>query len=97
MQSEDGSIIYECLNGKSDVFGVLVDKYKAGIYAYVYGKLGSFQDAQDVTQEVFEHAYRGLHDLRRWERFAFWLYRIAASRCKMWIRSQSNRSGVISW
>lgn len=91
MQTEDGSIIYECLSGDSDAFGILVDKYKAGIYAYTYGKLGNFQDAQDVTQEVFEHAYRGLSGLRRWERFAFWLYRIAANRCKMWIRYHSRR------
>jgi RNA polymerase sigma factor (sigma-70 family) len=91
MQTEDGSIIHQCLNGESEAFGVLVDKYKAGIYAFVYGKLGSFQDAQDVTQEVFEHAYRGLRSLRRWERFAFWLFRIASNRCKMWARSQSRR------
>ena len=33
MRSEDGSIIYECLNGEPDAFGMLVDKYKEGIYA----------------------------------------------------------------
>ena len=52
MRTDDGSIIYECLNGEPEAFGVLVDKYKEGIYAYVYHKLGDFQDAQDVAQEV---------------------------------------------
>jgi DNA-directed RNA polymerase specialized sigma24 family protein len=32
---------------------VLVDKYREGIYAYAYAELRDFQDAQDVTQEVF--------------------------------------------
>ncbi|MFC1715471.1 RNA polymerase sigma factor [Candidatus Poribacteria bacterium] len=91
MQSEDGSIIHECLNGETEVFGLLVDKYREGIYAFVYGKLRDFQNAQDVTQEVFLQAYRDLRSLRRWESFVFWLYRIASTRCKLWVRSQSRR------
>jgi RNA polymerase sigma factor (sigma-70 family) len=91
MRSEDGGIIHECLNGETEAFGLLVDKYKEGIYAFVYGKLRDFQNAQDVTQEVFLQAYRDLRSLRRWESFVFWLYRIASTRCKMWIRTQSRR------
>ena len=32
---------------------MLVDKYKEGVYAYVYNELRNLHDAQDVTQEVF--------------------------------------------
>jgi RNA polymerase sigma-70 factor (ECF subfamily) len=92
MRTDDGSIIYECLNGEPGAFGVLVDKYKEGIYASVYDKLRDFQDAQDVTQEVFLQAYRGLRSLRRWESFGFWLYRIAYARCSQWLRTESRRA-----
>ena len=71
MQTEDGRIIYRCLNGEPESFGLLVDKYKAGIYAFVYAKLLNFQDAQDVTQEVFLQAYCSLYRLKRWESFVF--------------------------
>ncbi len=91
MRTEDGSIIQECLNGESEAFGVLVDKYKAGIYAFACAKLGDFRDAQDVTQEVFLQAYRDLRSLRRWESFAFWLYRIAYTHCAQLIRARSKR------
>jgi len=91
MRTEDGCIIQECLNGKPEAFGMLVDKYKAGIYAFVYGRLRNFQDAQDVTQEVFEQAYRSLRNLRRWESFVFWLYRIARNLCANWFQDQSRR------
>ena len=77
MRTEDGCIIRRCLEGEPEAFGLLVDKYKAGVYAFVYVKLRNFQDAQDVTQEVFLQAYRGLRSLRRWESSASWLYRIA--------------------
>ena len=91
MRTEDGYIICECLNGKPEAFGMLVDKYKAGIYAFVYVQIGDFHSAQDVTQEVFIHAYRNLSSLRRWESFVSWLYRIASRRCKLWIRAESRR------
>jgi len=91
MRTEDGCIIRECLNGKPEAFGVLVDKYKEGIYAFVYAQLRNFHDAQDVTQEVFVEAYRGLRSLRRWESFGFWIYRIARRRCLLWFRARSKR------
>ena len=70
VRTEDGYIVSKCLNGESEALGLLVDKYKESIYAFVYAKLrdrGSrnFQDAQDVTQEVFIKAYKKLRSLRR--------------------------------
>jgi len=91
MRTEDGSIIHECLNGKPQAFGVLVDKYREGIYAFAFAELRNFQDAQDVTQEVFLQAYRDLRSLRRRESFAFWLYRIAHRRCVQCCRDRSRR------
>ena len=58
MQTEDGQIIYQCCNGDSAMFGFLVDKYREGVYALAYSKLGNFHDAQDITQETFIKAFR---------------------------------------
>jgi RNA polymerase sigma factor (sigma-70 family) len=91
MQTDDGRIIQDCLGGKPQAFGILVDKYKEGVYAYIYAELRDFHDAQDVTQEVFLQAYRDLRSLRRWESFSFWLYRIAYRRCIQWFRVNSRR------
>ena len=91
MRTEDGSIIQACLNGEPEAFGILVDKYKAGIFAFIYANIHNLHDAQDISQEVFLQAYRNLHSLRRWESFTFWLYRIAFNYCKKWLSQQSKR------
>ncbi len=91
MRTEDGYLIYKCLNGDPAAFGLLVDKYKGSIYALAYSKLGNFHDAEDVTQEVFIKAFQKLRALRRWDSFYAWLYAITANLCKQWIRSQSKR------
>jgi RNA polymerase sigma factor (sigma-70 family) len=94
MLTEDGSIIQACLNGESEAFGILVDKYKAGIYAFIYAKIRDFHDAQDLTQEVFLQAYRNLGSLRRMESFAFWLYRIASNHCKRWLKNRAKNADL---
>jgi RNA polymerase sigma-70 factor (ECF subfamily) len=60
VQTEDGHIIRQCLDGNPAAFGFLVDKYKASVYAFAYSELGNFHDAEDVTQEVFIRAYQKL-------------------------------------
>jgi RNA polymerase sigma factor (sigma-70 family) len=91
MRTEDGYIINKCLNGDSAAFGLLVDKYKEGIYALAYSKLHNFHDAEDVTQEVFIKAYQKLNSLKRWENFLAWLYAITSNLCKDRIRTQARR------
>jgi len=91
MRTEDGYIIQQCLDGDKTAYGFLVDKYKRSVYASAYSRVKDFQDAQDITQEVFIKAYKELHTLRRWDNFMGWLYRITANLCKNLLRSKSKR------
>lgn len=91
MRTEDGYIIYRCLNGDPTAFGFLIDKYKAGVYASAYERLRNFHDAEDIAQEAFFKAYRSLRTLKRWDSFASWLYRITLNLCTDWIRGEARR------
>ena len=91
MRTEDGYLIHKCLNGDTEAFGFLVDKYRASVYASAYAMLLNFHDAEDASQEVFIKAYKNLRSLRRWDSFASWLYRITANTCKERVRAASRR------
>jgi len=91
MRTEDGYIINKCLNGDKEAFGLLVDKYKAGIYALALSKLHNYHDAEDVTQNVFIKAFQKLHTLRRWDSFLAWLCSITYNLCSKHIRSKIRR------
>ena len=60
MYTRDGHIVHQCLSGNTEAFALLVDKYQARIFALVYAKVGQFQDAEDITQDVFLNAYKKL-------------------------------------
>jgi RNA polymerase sigma factor (sigma-70 family) len=91
MRTEDGYVIQQCLDGKPGAFGLLVEKYKKGVYALAYSEIHNFHDAQDITQEVFIKAFQNLHTLKRWDNFMGWLCRITLNTCKNWIRTASRR------
>jgi len=90
MRTEDGFLVSKCLNGDQEAFGILVDKYKASIYAIAYSRLHNFQDAEDITQETFLTAYQKLPKLRHWDSFASWLYSITIILCRRYFNQDQN-------
>ena len=47
------SLVKKSLNGDIKSFGELVEKYRQTVYALCYHRIGNFQDAQDLVQEIF--------------------------------------------
>ena len=88
MHTSDGQIVHQCLSGNTEAFAELVEKYKARIFALVYAKVGQFQDAEDLTQDVFFNAYKKLSTLKRWDNFYAWLHSSAVNRCKDFQRTK---------
>ena len=87
-----------CLEGDQPAFAFLVDKYKEVVHAYAHRKVGDYQEAEDITQEVFIKAYRKLAQLKWPHKFRSWLYTMVSNECKMWLRRQSNGGEQeVSW
>jgi RNA polymerase sigma factor (sigma-70 family) len=69
--------------GNDEAFGVLHDRYRQRLLAYVRQMLSALsrQDAEDVMQDVFVRAYGALRADAREMNVKAWLYRVAHNRC----------------
>ncbi|TMD68899.1 MAG: hypothetical protein E6I84_00585 [Chloroflexi bacterium] len=47
-----------------EAFGLLYDRHVAGIYRFVYARVGNAPAAEDVTAEVFINALRAIDRYR---------------------------------
>ena len=78
-----------------DAFGELYEKYIERIYNYVYFRVGSVHDAEDLTARVF---LKALNNLSRYRfvglPFSAWLYRIAHNLIANHHRDQSRRREI---
>jgi len=76
-QRDESSLVDELQAGSEAAFDSLVTHYHASVFSLVYGILSDRADAADVTQEVFLHAFRGIHGFHRRSSLKTWLYRIS--------------------
>ncbi|HEX3760253.1 MAG TPA: sigma-70 family RNA polymerase sigma factor, partial [Kofleriaceae bacterium] len=73
--------------GDRDAFGRLMRRHQRRVYAAALHILGNHGDADDVTQEAFVRAYRGLAAFDGRADFFTWLYRIAVNTALNALRS----------
>ena len=65
--------------GDSDAVSALVRRYQTRMYNFALTLTANPADAEDLAQETFIRAFRGLHRFRGDSSFKNWLYRIAAN------------------
>lgn len=89
---DDSTIVGKCQGGQAEFYGRLVDKYSARIINLGYAMMGNRHDAEDVAQEAFVRAYKGLGRFERKAKFSSWLYQIALNLCKDHLKAKSRHA-----
>src|SRR4030042_2993580 len=82
----EGFSLVELQRGNPEEFSRLVDTYSNQVYRLAVKMLGHQQDAEDVLQETFLKAYRGLKSFDGRSKISTWLFRIATNEALMVLR-----------
>jgi RNA polymerase sigma-70 factor (ECF subfamily) len=90
-EGSDEDLAARAAAGDEPAFEALLCRYEARVYRLAFRLTGNQGDAQDVLQEAFLAAYRGLSAFRRESRFSTWLYRIATNAALMHRRARMRR------
>lgn len=88
----DEELVERVRKGETRRFAELVARYQDPVFAMAKRFVGNPGDAEDVAQEAFLRAYRGLEGFEGKARFSTWLYRITWNLCADWLRRR-RRSG----
>lgn len=75
-EKDDDSLVWQCLQGDKQSFRLLYGRHQQRVRAILY-QLGQGAVLDDLVQEVFLRAWKGLPKFRRSAKFSTWLYRIA--------------------
>jgi len=83
-------LVQRAINGDKDAFTHIYDMHFDKIYRYIYVKVRSQAEAEDLTQDVFIKAYEGIRSYK-WRDLPFtaWLFRIAHNRVIDHVRKAS--------
>lgn len=77
--SEERELVQRVKSGDQAAFRELVERFKQQTYYLAFDLAGNHHDAEDISQEVFIKAYRGIGKFRSGSKLSTWLYRITVN------------------
>lgn len=86
--ADDAQLVVRSLKQDHEAFGQLIDRHASRIITLAYRMVGDRAEAEDLAQEAFLTAFKALSTFRSDAKFSTWLYRIAANKCKDWLRAK---------
>lgn len=86
----DAQLIHKVLSGDDAAFTALVRKHQKSAHALAWRRIGDFHFAEEIVQDAFLRAYKGLPKLKDPNQFPGWLYVITNRLCNSWLRKNKS-------
>jgi len=86
--AEDLKLLRRAGAGDQKAFHQLLDRHAGRLFGLAFSLLGNAADAEDVVQETFTGAYRGLSGFEGRSSVATWLTRILVTQAARWRRDR---------
>jgi RNA polymerase sigma-70 factor (ECF subfamily) len=93
--TDESTLIRRCVKGDVDAYGVFVDRYGTRIINVALMIVGDRHEAEDIAQEAFIRAFRGLAGFRGKSRFSSWLHQIALNLCRDHLKKRARGGGPV--
>lgn len=92
----DQLLVARFKSGDDAAFNEIIVRYRDLIFGRVYGLLKNREDAEEITQDTFLRAHRGLENFRGDSSLSTWIYQIATNLARnrywYWFRRKRDRS-----
>ena len=86
--ANDNTLIYRAQTGDEGAFTGLMREYYPLVYTIVIRIVDNPHDVEEVVQDTFLNAYRGLTQLEDAVKFKSWLAEIARNCARQWVRKR---------
>jgi|SRR5687768_368685 len=87
-KATDEELVKRAQQDDERAFGELVTRYESKVYSLAMKMLRNPEDAEDVLQDTFLRAYRGIKSFQGNSTFSTWIYRITANSALMKLRKK---------
>ena len=89
-------LIAAARRGSDDAFAELVRQYEKRVYHLALRMSGSREDADEIAQEAFLSAWRGLKFFRGESSFSTWIYRLTTNAAIDYLRRERKQGQSVS-
>ena len=86
--------VAQAKKGDADAFAFLVETYETSVYRLALRMCGNAHDAEEVAQEAFVAAWKGLPAFRGESKFSSWLYQLTTNAAIDFLRREKRHRAV---
>jgi RNA polymerase sigma-70 factor (ECF subfamily) len=79
--NECTTLVEKIIQGDISAFRELVEKFKKKIFYISFDILGDYQEAEDISQEVFIKIFRSINKFKKDAKMSTWIYQITVNTC----------------
>jgi RNA polymerase sigma-70 factor (ECF subfamily) len=77
LMNSSADLVTRACQGDQEAFRLIFERYSRPVISFIYDQVGDRELADELTQETFVRAYRGLKSLRKETKLSTWLFGIA--------------------
>ena len=88
LKNDTDKLLEPACRGDHEAFHLIFERYARSVLSFLYDLVGQRELAEDLAQETFVRAYRGLHTLRDEGKLSTWLFGIARNVARESFRSR---------
>ena len=77
----DGKLVQQALAGSQQAFEILVQRYNASLFRFIYSFVRDYDRASDIYQQVLIQLYVSLPNMNLEKPIRPWLFQVARHRC----------------
>lgn len=94
-KANDHYYINLVIDGNTNAFAVLVDRYKDFVFTLSLKMLQDREEAEEAAQDTFIKVYKSLGSFKKESKFSTWLYKITYNNCLDRIKKQKRSRLVV--
>ena len=77
LMNSSADLVTRACQGDQEAFRLIFERYSRPVISFIYDQVGDRELADELAQETFVRAYRGLKSLRKETKLSTWLFGIA--------------------
>ena len=91
----DKHYINQIIEGNSNAFAVLVDRYKDLVFTLAYKMVKNREEAEEISQDTFIKIFKSLNKFKGESKFSTWVYKITYNTCLDRLKKSKKENSVV--
>ena len=89
LMNSSADLVARACQGDQEAFRLIFERYSRPVISFIYDLVGDRELAEELAQEPFVRAFRGLKALREDSKFSTWLFGIAKNVARESLRARA--------